>query len=106
MGIKIAVLALSLAACQTVPSDIMAIKQGVDSRITYKHYYKNDYRYLPQGGEGNCAVFAYNYATDAMRKGYKARVVIEYVGRGEPHAVAIIDDIWKLDNTISWIDRY
>lgn len=97
-------IAILLTACQTVPSDIEAIKQGVDNRITYTYYAKNDYRYLPQGGTGNCAVFAYNYAVDAMRKGYTARTIITYTETGEAHAVAVVDNKWVLDNRLRWVE--
>lgn len=103
MKLQIVLLAGLLAGCQTIPSDIVDIKRNVDSRITYKHYYKHDYRYLPQGGEGNCAVFAYNYAVDAMRKGYKARVVVANDAHGEPHATALVDERYVLDNQLKHV---
>jgi len=103
---RLIILALLLTACQTAPIEIQALKQRVDNRLTYQNYQRKDYRYLPNGGEGNCATYAYNYYRDALKAGYEAEIIIKDMPKVGPHAFTVIDGKWVLDNRLGWVPRF
>ena len=98
------VAALLLVGCASAPAKLEAIKQEVDSRITYKHYVKQDFRWVRKGQKaiGNCAVFTATYRMEAALAWYDAEVVVCQLPSGEGHTYAKVGD-FALDNRYKWV---
>lgn len=64
------------------------MKAPVDQRITYREYYKRDWLYVAEKGEGNCAVFAYSYDVELKKAGYEPGLPLCMLPDEVPHATA------------------
>jgi len=88
---------LLLIGCAS--TDLDNIKHQVDSRIAYQAYQASDWRYVPRGttAQGNCAVYAYTYYTEAKAAGLQPTLHTCLLRGGEFHAYTEVDGL-RLDN--------
>lgn len=90
---------LALIGC--APQQLVAINDAVNERVTYKHYYAKDYRYLKSGDSGNCAAIAYTKTVDTLKAGISAKTEVCYrASDNEPHAYTVAELMgrkWVMD---------
>ena len=107
MKYALCLIPLVLTACTTAREDyLQSIKDGVDSRITYKHYYSSKVVRVgkDEKAEGNCMIFAANYLIDTLEPGGAVKTCT--LRNGEPHAFYMTRDGYVLDNRQKWVGRY
>lgn len=107
MKLFLVTFAIILVGCTShVPPQLESIKQDVDSRVSYKHYYAKDYQYVAGIGEGNCTTFTETYHMEASKLGIKGHNMTCFLMSGEPHAYFLTLDGWVLDNRLSYVGRF
>lgn len=99
-----------LAGCSTVPRDVLAVQDYVNSRISYqsdqKTYGVSDFPvFFPPSGKGDCEDFALSYCITAMQRGKNAQFKVYRDNDVGYHAICIVDG-WAIDVRHKWPIKY